>query len=345
MRSLLLSTILLLSTAAFTQEICDNAIDDDMDGLIDLNDTIDCNCDLLSNGQGIPSILPNPSFENNTCCPTSWSQLNCADNWVQATNATTDYMHTCNFYPLPAPFPPPDGDAIVAGFILQTWREYIGGCLLQPMVAGTQYSLSFDIACEGTNGTFSSVCPFLGGPIDITLFGLGSCPAFPVATSTCPVPNGWTELGFITYDPLNVWQQVTITFTPAFDIEAVMLGSPCVLPGSYPPNSSGLCFPLFMYDDLTLNESSLFQAQVDIEGNFCTNDLVLTAHPDTLGSYQWFQEGVALIGENDTIIDISSGGYGPGEFAFRVSIGVDSCALAYIDIPPNILKWTLSGTT
>ena len=333
--SLFFIFILFFSTSIFAQEICDNGIDDDLDGLIDLNDTLDCNCDLISSGNGIPSILPNSSFELNTCCPNGWSQLNCADNWEQATNATTDYLHTCNFYPFFAP-PPPDGDAIVGSFILQSWREYVGGCLLQPIIAGVQHTFSLWIACEGTDGSHSMVCPFLGGPIDITLFGLPTCPTFPIPTSTCPVPNGWTELGSITYDPLNAWQQISINFVAPFDVDAVMLGSPCNLPASYPTNSSGLCFPYFMFDDFTLNQSIFFQANIDIDGHFCTDDLVLTAHPDTLGSYQWFQEGIALIGETDTIIDISAGAYGPGDFTFQLSIGIDSCALATINLPPPV---------
>ena len=39
-------------------EICDNAIDDDEDGLIDLNDP-DCECLVIEP----VSIIPNPSFE------------------------------------------------------------------------------------------------------------------------------------------------------------------------------------------------------------------------------------------------------------------------------------------
>ena len=39
-------------------EICDNALDDDNDGLIDLNDD-DCQCEPLEQ----PSFILNPSFE------------------------------------------------------------------------------------------------------------------------------------------------------------------------------------------------------------------------------------------------------------------------------------------
>lgn len=326
---LLLITVNIKTSA---QEICFNAIDDDLDGLIDLNDTLDCNCNLLSSGTGVSSIIPNPSFEDNTCCPSSWSQLNCADTWVQATSPTTDYMHSCDFYPFPGLAPPPNGDGIVGAFILGGWMEFVGGCLLSPMEAGTQYTLNFDIAAVGTDGTFSMTCPF-NIPIDVTLYGFSTCPTFPVGTSGCPVPNGWVELGTVNYTPLDQWQQVTIDFTPSNDIEAVMIGGPCTLPVGY-PTSSGSCTPYFMYDDLTMNESIFFNSNVEVDGHFCTDDLMLTAHPDTLGDYQWFLDGVAIIGETDTIIDISGGTYGPGDYSFMLSLGVDSCSISIVNVQP-----------
>jgi len=45
-------------------EICDNAFDDDGDGMIDLNDE-DCFCQF----QMPESLIPNPSFEELDCCP------------------------------------------------------------------------------------------------------------------------------------------------------------------------------------------------------------------------------------------------------------------------------------
>ena len=53
---------------AYSQEICNNAIDDDLDGLIDYNDN-DCICNdsIIAN---LPeSLIPNPSFEEYSCLP------------------------------------------------------------------------------------------------------------------------------------------------------------------------------------------------------------------------------------------------------------------------------------
>jgi hypothetical protein len=39
------------------QEICTNGVDDDNDGLIDLNDSEDCVCTAVTN---VTSLIPNP---------------------------------------------------------------------------------------------------------------------------------------------------------------------------------------------------------------------------------------------------------------------------------------------
>ncbi|MFT5166836.1 MAG: hypothetical protein ACI8P3_002068 [Saprospiraceae bacterium] len=90
-------------------EICDNAIDDDNDGLIDLNDP-DCEYEIIEP----VSLIPNPSFEDMNCCPSNRSQLNCTDSWIQASEPTTDYLHTCGWmgwddFPPPLPFPDGQG--------------------------------------------------------------------------------------------------------------------------------------------------------------------------------------------------------------------------------------------
>lgn len=76
----------------YMEEICNNAIDDDSDGLIDLNDP-DCSCEIAD----LASIIPNPSFENQNCCPDDHSQMNCAADWIQPSFGTSDYMHHCGY--------------------------------------------------------------------------------------------------------------------------------------------------------------------------------------------------------------------------------------------------------
>ena len=118
--SLYIFTILLIQGFAFSQEVCDNGMDDDLDGLIDLQDTTDCFCQLVKADSSLSSLIPNPSFESRTCCPSAASQLSCANNWVQASGATSDYFNTCGLraigtWPQP-PLPLPDGNGYVGFF-------------------------------------------------------------------------------------------------------------------------------------------------------------------------------------------------------------------------------------
>ena len=143
---ILIFVFLLFAAFAQGQEICNNGIDDNGNGLIDLNDTTaSCTCVPQA-----PSLIPNPSFELKNCCPSTFGQMSCSQGWIQASNATSDYMNSCGMI-FPAAtaaglFPPPDGNGM-AGFISSLgWQEYIGSCLTAPMTAGTSYTLQMSIA-------------------------------------------------------------------------------------------------------------------------------------------------------------------------------------------------------
>lgn len=95
MRALSLSVLLLvLAGPLAAQEICNNGIDDDGDGAIDLNDP-DCGC-FGSLNSGVISLVPNHSFEERMCCPGGFVSmvsppwLSCATGWGPGTQGTTD---------------------------------------------------------------------------------------------------------------------------------------------------------------------------------------------------------------------------------------------------------------
>ena len=332
--------VLLLTMAAIgtsAQEICDNALDDDADGLIDLNDTTDCFCTgVVGGGNGVESIIPNPSFEVwDDCCPSSYSQLYCAETWEQATDATSDFYHLCGFMPPVVPLPLPDGDGIVAALFTFGWLEYIGGNLLTPMLANEEYTLSMMIAATATDGSATTFAPIYFGDVDVTIFGYTTPAAFPVFTAECPEPEGWVELGHVTYTPVNLWTNVSITFTPTTDIAAIMIGPPCTLPADYDDDPSYL--PYFFFDNMVLNESSLFSNLV-VEGELCANNLVIYGETDTLATaYQWYQDGVAIIGQTDTVLHVSDLGLGVASYQFLTNASDTACAFSSVDVdyPPD----------
>jgi len=294
---------LLFSSLAYTQDICDNGIDDDNDGLIDLNDTTDCACEGFESTQTVASLIPNSSFENNSCCPNTFGQLNCADTWIQASNATSDYYNTCGFTNIGSfnspPNPLPDGNGYV-GFYNgngpsgneANYKEYVGACLLSPMLAGNTYTLQFNMSLAGGNTT-----------TDISIFGSVNCANLPFGGNDrlfgCPTNGpGWTELATTSVTFNNTWSLLTLTFTPTQNIAAVVIGGNCTPvagPTSY-----------YYADNLILAETSGFGSiNIDKTGSFCTDDIVLTASSDTTGTWQWYKEGIALINENTNELDVS----------------------------------------
>lgn len=309
--------LFIISTAiAFSQEICDNGIDDDGDGLIDLNDVDDCECELVF----IESLIPNPSFEEHSCCPNDLSQLDCADTWIQAGVATSDYFNTCDFTN-GSPMPYPDGEAVVGMFFCEDWSEYVGACLTSPMISGTSYKIKFNAAFNTVTGSQLLVCnnSETFPPINLTIYGTANCMDLPFPYSdACPVGyGGWQELGYVTVNPNDIegsWGEYSITFNPDFDINAIVLGPPCQYPISNEYDISAYCGPYFYVDNLVLNESNMFGLVINDIGSYCSNNLSLTAVPDTIGTFQWYYQGIALLGETNETIDISGNSYPAGEY-------------------------------
>lgn len=280
------------------QEICDNGIDDDGDGLVDMNDT-DCECAGFSSTQTVPSLIPNSSFEDHSCCPTSYSQLNCADTWIQASGPTSDFWHTCGQAYASAygsPGPNPDGNGI-AGFIdWNGYKEYVGACLLSPMVAGNTYVLNFYLGFGS-----GSV------PIDITFYGTPNCGDLPFG-SGCPVGQGsWQQLASVNASGPG-WVNLQVTFSPTVDINALVIGPGCAA------GPSSISY--YYLDGLTLAETSAFSSiSITETGSYCTDDLALNATIDTTGgSWQWYYEGVALVGQTNPTLDISGNNLTTGTY-------------------------------
>jgi gliding motility-associated-like protein len=347
------------------QEICTNGIDDDNDGLIDLNDTEDCSCTSVSS---ITSLIPNPSFELYDCLPQTFGELYCADTWEQATAATSDFfLNTPGaLWDGVIPLPVPDGQG-VGGFIISAYpidvsiseftiyNEYIGGCLLAPMEAGVEYTIQMNLAGSSWDGSTTEGAYY--GPIDITIFGSSACPVWPVALDPfgfelgCPdILEDWTELGNTSYSADETWQTVIIQFTPTTDIQAIMIGGPCELPADFNVDFvTHQAFPYFWIDNLILNESSLFSS-IETTGGYCTEDLTLLGTSDTLAEYfQWYYDGVALPDQTNDQLEWSDLNLSEGLYQFIAFQNDSICAGSQIEVSlpapilPEIEASPLSG--
>lgn len=304
---------IILPSAIYGQvEICDNGIDDDNDGLIDLNDD-DCVCEVIA-----PiSFIPNPSFEEMDCCPDSWSQLNCATDWVQASVPTTDFLHYCDWlgwdnFPPPLPFPDGQGamgfrnGRVQNGNADPNWKEYAGACLLSPMFKDSSYRFQFDI------GFVSSI---KSPQIDVTFYGTASCNNIPFGIGDpnfgCPTNNiNWKELGRVTVSggASGGWVNTFIEIVPTEDIYAIAIGPDCVA-------SSSPVSTYYFFDNLLLADLESFGLQISEVSHPCSADFAISVPFNSNFQYQWYLSGIALPGETSSTLTPN---YGEGDYQVRI---------------------------
>ena len=303
-------------------EICDNGIDDDNDTLIDLNDD-DCDCELIAP----VSVIPNPSFEDMDCCPLDRSELDCASQWIQASEPTTDYIHNCGYggwddFPPPQPFP--DGDGIMGfrdGRVRNNndaepyWKEYAGACLISPLLKDSSYRFQFDVGFVDADKS---------PPIDISFFGTSSCDNLPFGIDDeafgCPTNSpDWIKLGEVRVDGGNgnKWVNTSIETVVTEDIYAIAIGPDCN------PVSTPISIYYF-FDNLLLANIESFDLQISEINHPCSPDYRFSIPYNPDFDYQWYLSGVALVGENTSTL---SQNYGEGSYQVSILNG-SSCRVS-----------------
>ncbi len=309
-------------------ELCDNALDDDNDGMIDLNDP-DCACELLAP----VSLIPNPSFEEMTCCPQNRSELHCAETWIQASEPTTDYLHTCGWFGwdgLPVPLPLPDGNAVVGfrngrfGNIVQpNWKEYAGACLLSSLKKGVEYRFEFYIGFTHLENS---------PPTNVVFYGSTDCDHLPFGVNDeefgCPTNGpGWEVLGSVSVAGQNTWNKEQIVITPEKDYAAMAIGPDCV-------ELDRTQHTYYFFDNLVLADSESFQFEIEAIHHPCAEGFSLELPEDDSIKYQWYHEGIALVGETfPRLTNIP----GPGKYQAKIDNGIEcKVTSAYNHVIPEI---------
>jgi gliding motility-associated-like protein len=254
---------ILFSSVSYSQEICNNAIDDDNDGLIDLNDVSDCVC-------------------NNVPSQTTITL-------VGAQNTTS--QQTLNFAA---------GSYCSMTVTGQAWDHHSG------------FAERFSLDINGVSHTFvnanfngtADLCHIVGNYIyGLQAFGAG----------------GWGNWTYNIPALSNTATSITLHYE---DVSGNSGGA----------NSSA-----------TLYSCPLVINTINSSGSICTNNLTLTAFANlTGGTWQWYKDGVALIGQITQTLNVSSGSFGPGNFTVRYFLGA-SCATLSQNIPAPPLPTTLAG--
>lgn len=294
-------------------EDCTNGLDDDRDGWVDLNDP-DCVCTQVK-----PiSLIPNPSFEDKNCCPGTRSQLSCANGWIQASEATTDYLHTCSWMgpeEFIVPLPIPDGEGFVGlrdgrvtsgGTKDPGWKEYAGACLLSPLRANITYRFEFYLG-------FST--PERSPSIEISFFGTTDCKNLPFGKGDelfgCPTHDtNWEYLAskFVSGGVRPNWVKTEIVIRPRKDMAAVAIGPSC-------RDSENPLSTYYYFDNLVLADSRDFPPQIAAVGHPCNKLFALQVANKENVNFQWYKEGIALIGETGRELKSV-----PGEGKYQVRV-------------------------
>ena len=314
---------LLTGYAGLTQEICNNGIDDDGDGLVDLHDP-DCQCHFIVTD----NLLQNGSFELYDHCPVNYtyiSDFKIATYWQFGSKMNeAEYYHNLNcsydstqiMLYMPPELPVPDGQGFISisnsAFInpipeKEMPKGYVGQCLQAPLTAGEQYTLSFYA------GRFRSWDNFIGKifPFTVAVFGSADCNAVPFGDLSalgngCPANYpGWVLLGKTVVNSAGEWVQSKINFTPSSPVNIIEVGVDCSILPQIPDLADSTTFRdyhIYYLDDLHLLPTKDFpfqyihaQAGTGCSGNGLP---ILEAPVVANATYQWYKDSVAISGAN-----------------------------------------------
>jgi gliding motility-associated-like protein len=276
-------------------------MDDDGNGLIDINDP-SCACPR--------GLIINESFEDTICCPTGPSQTNCLINWIQASDATPDYFNSCdffNYYKFPTPpLPLINGNGFLGiynkGESSNPYKEYIGVCLPTPLFKNENYRVTFYVG-------FGIVAPTTqhtsGEPIELSIFGNYDCNNLPFEGGKCPLDSdtpGWMELGKQIAFGENNWIKVEIEVSSITDINALVLGPSCF------PSRGGYYY--YFLDQISIVETNNSIPIELVSGSPCDPFGILQIESLSNVSYQWYLNGIAILGATQNELTVSEeGGY------------------------------------
>ena len=347
-RHLLLLSCILFGFLLSAQENCSNGIDDDGDGLIDLNDATDCKCGFAAT---IPSLLPNPSLEEfdadqDGCAsiqpgglPDAPNQANCLVGWQRASIGTTDAWNAFTlsgsppFFPSELPQPLPSGTG-VAGFwigvkdtdegtftnqdgtITTQYREYLAACLDDGsrLIAGDDYRLSFSLgfmlpqSFEGQQGNRVDMAS--PSPIELNVYGIRSCDQLYFGDFyNCPEQAGAEGYELITSVTVTgtpgEWTATSVDFTAGNNYAAFAIGGSCA--ADVGRTDSDYFRNYYFIDQVILNRPEAFDqpvaGPVAVSGQtICANEITLTGETSAGAAYQWYKDGIALVGETENVL-------------------------------------------
>ena len=290
----LISTIFIFlcsTISAFGQiEDCFNGLDDDGDNLIDL---FDHDCDCREN-----FIVDGTFVEYPDDCYT----IGCGA-WENTGNGSPEIYQPDNlsFYPFSASGFSHDDDTFAAGGVRYDMdglgkSEFLGNCLSQPMIAGTEYRFSLEIGGSSVDALVED--------FEIILFGVAKCDSLSVFNLNnteliCDVTSPKEELARINLFGMQLgWNYFTVDFTPTTDIEAIFFSIDC----DFVPTVDQ--YNYVHYDNVVITPV-IDIPPISVSGNLCADDIVLWVEEDPMANYIWYLDSLEIIGEGSNTLDLS----------------------------------------
>lgn len=175
------------------------------------------------------NLVPNPSFENYTNCPSGFNSFasNTVQDWISASMGTPDYHHTCANIQVGVPTNffgyqnPRTGSAYTGCYWVQldtfTHKEYLQAPLLSQLVAGNEYYVSFWICLADSSS--------MGNARGTDKMGAYFSPTALAATTPEIVltPQIQNTTGNFVMDTMN-WVKIEGTFIAAGNEQYIVLG-------------------------------------------------------------------------------------------------------------------------
>jgi len=324
-----IGTILLLvlwSTIGYSQEICDNGIDDDGDNLTDLMDD-ECDCQDVFDDT---VYVPNGNFENTSmCCNGDFSSGDCLENWIPI-NGSPDHLDPGCIDDVSATESSkgiPIVDKLVGAsyedFTARTFKETFGTCTNATLETGSRYRLTFE-------SRMSSAEEFISGDGNpyVYFWGLRTCEEL---MFTSGADGDLCELGFdlvpldsVAFDEISFseWSSFTKDFVPTADINAIIVAFDCK--ENFRHNTKR--FVYFDNIDISrlLNENLQYDLDIEAQGSLCDNNFSMTTATVPDANYQWYRDEVAILGETSSNLSIPRDENLSGDYLLRIT-DADGC--------------------
>lgn len=289
----------------FRVEICDNNIDDDEDGLIDVFDP-DCQCP----GLNPPNLVPNGQFNQTNGCCADLGQVNCLESW-EVLGPSPDYISdNClqsNLRPdvrfLSNALNTSFNDGYIFGLVNQVdgrhLTESMGVCLDSVLLAGQTYTLSFDIANLRNDDP----------DILFSLIGVPDCNRLTSYNTInrdifCDIGLPFERLASLNAQTLDSgWNTYEVEITPSSDIEAIFYSSDC----DFQPATRDATFYMVL-DNVSIREviAELPNIEITSRGEACESNFSLSTNSNPTYSYQWYKDSLLIEGAIDSTLSFNA---------------------------------------